>query len=233
MIQTVIFDFDGVIADSEPVHFRAFVQVFEPEGITFDFDEYCRELIGFDDRDVARHLLTTRQGLSEGPELTEKARDVCQRKQEAFNEIVQRQGMPTIPGAVELIDNLVQRNVPIALATGATYEDLKQAFGPANRLECFKAIVTADDVQRSKPDPQTYRMAFEKVQQVYGDAELQPQNALAIEDTPTGLKAALHAGLRTLALTTTHSMGPLAAAERVIENLQHIDWPTLQNWYND
>lgn len=233
MIQAVIFDFDGVIADSEPVHYRAFLQVMQPLGVTFDFEMYRQELIGFDDRDGVRYLLTEKLGVEQGPALSQQVAELCEAKQQAFNGIVRDQGMPPIAGALELIDDLVAHGVPIALATGATHADLAACFKPMGRSQLFQAVVTADDVARSKPDPQTYRQAFEALRDAVSRGGLSPQHCLAIEDTPTGLASARSASMRTLGLASTHDPEALHTAERVIAELTEVDWPTLQRWYND
>lgn len=115
-----IFDFDGVLADTERLHWQALQDVLEPLGAGFDWETYERDYIGFDDRDAVRAALA-RVGKTLSPEET---KDVLQRKAEAFLRIALRADIPPFPGAVEAV-RAAARAGPVALCTGALLSDVE------------------------------------------------------------------------------------------------------------
>ena len=223
MLEAIVFDFDGVIVDSEPLHYQAFVMVGKGIGFEFSYDEYLATYIGFDDRDAFRVMLE-----ASGQEVTdERVAELCAMKQPAFNAVTQMSaanGSIAIPGALELIDECHQVDLPRAIASGATREDIELMLELLDRRDRFDIIVTADDVEFSKPDPTSYALAAQRL-------GVDPANALAIEDTAAGLASASGAGLMTLGLTTTGPAEPLAEAQRVIDDLAGVDLEQLKIWY--
>lgn len=221
MIDALVFDFDGIIVDSEPAHYRAFAEILALQGIEMTYDDYLRSFIGYDDRDALRVAFATA-----GQPLNETALpDLCKAKAEAFDAIV-RKGLDTYPGVVALIESAA-REVPVAIASGAIRADIDlmlQGVAGGRVTSCFSAIVTADNVSRSKPDPETYAVAALHI-------GVHPQHCLAIEDTSTGVTSATDAGLRTLAVTNTCGPDLLTNAERVIETLKGVDLAVLRQWY--
>ena len=226
MLKAIVFDFDGVLVDSEPLHYRAFLEVLAPAGITFDYAQYLAQLVGFDDRDAMRHMLERHGKPGDDGEVDR----LCAAKQEVFDRQLAT-GVAALPGAVELVD-AAAGELPLAVASGATRRDVLQILDALGRRDRFEAIVTADDVARSKPDPQSYADAVAQLSRRHGELAIEPGACLAIEDTTTGLASARDAGLRTLAVTNTERYEALdAAAERVIGSLADINLATLQAWY--
>lgn len=226
MLQAIVFDFDGVIVDSEPLHYQAFVMVGKSIGFEFSYEEYLATYIGFDDRDAFRVMLE-----ASGEKPTEqRIAELCALKQPAFNTLVKAGagtsggGSIAIPGALKLIDECHTLELPKAIASGATREDIETMLELLGKRDRFDVIVTADDVEFSKPDPTSYALAVEKL-------GVAPANTLAIEDTAAGLASARSAGLMTLGLTTTGPAEPLADANRVIDDLAGIDLEQLKLWY--
>lgn len=217
-IQAIVFDFDGVIVDSEPLHYQAIHDTAQSFGGPFSYDDYLVELVGFDDRDAFRYLMK-KAGL-QADEIEAKLPELCTQKQAMFDAIVERGQFKAVSGVLDLIDELKASDVPRAIASGATQQDIDLMLKGLNRRDAFEIIVAADDVAHSKPDPQTYRLAVEKL-------GLLPEQCLAIEDTPAGLKSAKYAGLRTLGLTTTTSADQLVDAEHVRDHLQGFLWKDL------
>jgi len=207
----LIFDFDGVIVDSEPLHYRAFIDVLEPMGLWFDYPTYLQRYVGYDDRDMFRKLMNNRGGLSDA-----RLAELIEEKARAFERAVNR-GIAPLPGAVALIEAAADV-VPIAIASGALAEDIRLIMphvGDGRLLEKFSALVTADQVERSKPHPETYRKAAEAL-------DVDPMRCVAIEDTDHGIEAARAARMRVLAVTNTQSAEKLADAHRVVDSLEQI-----------
>jgi beta-phosphoglucomutase-like phosphatase (HAD superfamily) len=222
MLQAIVFDFDGVIADTEPLHWRAFIDVLEPLGISFDYDTYLREYIGFDDRDAFRYVSANHDlNLADG-----RLEEMVERKAAAFARIV-GEGIAPFPGSVELI-RATAAAWPIAIASGALRADIDlilPAIGDGSLPPLFKAIVTADNVTKSKPDPETYTLAAQRL-------GVDPRRCLAIEDTPTGLQSARAAGLRTLAVAHSYPAARLEPlAEHVVQKFPGITAEQIKQWY--
>lgn len=223
MLQAIVFDFDGVIVDSEPLHYQAFVMVGKSIGFEFSYEEYLATYIGFDDRDAFRVMLE-----ASGQEVTaERVAELCAQKQPMFDAVAKMgaaSGSLAIPGALELIDECANVELPRAIASGATRADIELMLELLDRRDRFKIIVTADDVEFSKPDPTSYAMAVERL-------GVKPGHTLAIEDTVAGLASAQGAGLMTLGLATTGPAEVLADAGRVIDDLTGVDLEQLKLWY--
>ncbi len=223
MLQAIVFDFDGVLVDSEPLHYQAFAMVGKSLGVSFTWDQYLAQYIGFDDRDAFRLMLAVN-----GEEATEKRiTELCAAKQAAFLAITQAGatgGSLALPGSVELLDECVAAKLPVAIASGATTADIHLMLDLIDRRHCFPVIVSADDVEHSKPHPASYALAAQRL-------GVEPRHCLAIEDTAAGLASAAAAGLQTLALTTTGHPDVLKQAQRIVENLRGVGLDQLRQWY--
>jgi beta-phosphoglucomutase len=214
MLTAVIFDFDGIIVDTEPIHFQAFQDVLQPLGLGYSWEEYLERYIGFDDRDAFREVFKTA-----GRELEERTlRDLIARKAEVFEKIVEM-GVKPYPGVVELITSL-SGVVPLAISSGALARDILPILDQLAIREAFDVIVTADDVQASKPDPESYLLALERLSQEFPEKRVLPANSLAIEDTPAGIASACGAGLLVLAVTNSYPAERLAGAVSITNSLE-------------
>lgn len=226
MIRALVFDFDGVIVDSEPVHFAAIRDVAQTLGVRLTYDRYLRDLIGFDDRDAFRYLL-----VEAGETATdERVAALKEAKQGAF-EALAAKGVPMIAGTRALIEEAAALAWPLAIASGATRRDIDLILGGLGLAGHFPVIVTADDVAASKPHPQTYALAAERLRERFPSLNLQRPECLAIEDTAAGVASASGAGLRTLALQTTSPRDHLLRAGRVVKDLTSVTVGQLQQWY--
>ena len=204
MISAVIFDFDGIIVDSERLHWAAFNKTLEPLGKTISWPEYIETFIGFDDRDTFRHALPA-LGKTELAGLIAK-------KAAAFQELLESDGAAALPGSVELIKSL-SGNIPLAICSGALRADILPVLGGLGIENAFDTIVTADDTHISKPDPAPYKLAAKKLGVTSG---------LAIEDTPAGIASAKGAGLKVLAVTNSYPPEFLTQADAVVASLEGL-----------
>jgi len=186
VISAILFDFDGIIVDSERLHFKAFNAVLAPLGKRFSWPEYVETFIGFDDRDTFRTVFPTlgtppRPSLrsaapptggdgSDSPPAEECPQggeglsldELIVKKAAAFQELLESDGAAALPGAVELIRSLSGK-IPLAICSGALREDILPILGKLGIEEAFDAIVTADDTHTSKPDPAPYKLAAERL----------------------------------------------------------------------
>ncbi len=208
MVKACIFDFDGILADTEELHYLSFRHVLKPLGAEFDWDQYVREYMAFDSSQVFSAALKV-AGITESPF---SIRDLIDQKIIAFADVQRNARVTPLPGAVEAVRFAHQRG-PLALCTGAERKDVTPLMNAFGIIDLFQAIVTAEDVRISKPDPEGYTLAASLLHTA-------PQDCLAIEDTPGGLRAARGAGCQTLGVTTTHSKTQLLPyADRVVDSL--------------
>lgn len=227
MLEAVIFDFDGVIVDTEHLHYEALNRILEPMGLGFSWDIYVKDLIGFDDRGAfAAVLKRARQ-----PYTDEEVRRLVERKAITFRHMVSSEPPDPFPGSVELIRKLAGR-IPLALCSGALYSDVEPIFAVLGLERAFDVLVTADDVRFSKPDPSCYRLAVKRLAERHG-RELVPSSCLAIEDTPTGIAAAKGARLKVLGLTNSYDGEYLHRADYVLDTLEGLDLEALVKMTND
>ena len=233
MLHAIVFDFDGVLVDSEGVHFAAIRDEAAALGVTLDEPLYHRVFIGYDDRDAFRAVLSMKAGGPPDPDALEtidprELAGLCERKQARFEAMI-GSGVEPLPGVRELLDEAAAA-LPIAVASGATRRDIEAILTGLGWLDRFEAIVTADDVARSKPHPETYALAVERLAARHGRA-VEPGGCLAIEDTAPGLRSAIDAGLRTLGVCTTGTAEALAKADRVEASLAGVTLRDLEGWF--
>lgn len=209
----VIFDFDGVIVNSEPLHLRAFQEVLAAEKIDLTEEEYYRALIGFDDRGAFKHLYESRHIPLEPKTLLH----LLTRKGEMTMELINRRHYDALPGAAELIRGL-WRHYPLAICSGARREEIEAMLEGVNLRDCFPDIVAAEDVTVGKPDPSGYLLATQHISHRM-KKPLKPADVLVIEDAPSVVKSARKAGFTVLAVATSYPINELAEANHVVTTL--------------
>lgn len=224
-LRAVIFDFDGVLVDTEPLHYEAFLKLWDPLGMTCGWEEYRRHYMGSDDRDA---LKTAFQRHRKPAPSVEQMELYIRRKAEFFNTIVTRRALPLLPGVRALLSEIREANIPMALCSGALWSDIEPVWNTHDLARYFGAVVTAEQVHRSKPAPESYERALTELEKSAAVSPIPPQAVWAVEDTPAGLQSARSAGLRVLAVTNTHEADALDEADRVVGSLQEISLKDLQ-----
>jgi HAD superfamily hydrolase (TIGR01509 family) len=218
-LRAVIFDCDGVLVDTEPLHYQAFQEVLGPLGLGFDYDHYLKAYIGFDDRDAFLEAFRE-AGRSLDPAALA---GLIQEKELALKRIASK-GISSFPGVVELVRELVLHKIPLAVASGALRHEV-EAFTEALELrDAFPVIVAANDVNRSKPDPETYLKALQRLKENPSLSDLDPVSCIAIEDTPAGIESAKAAGLYVIGVANSYPGSLLLGlANHVVESLVKLD----------
>ncbi|MGD0462975.1 MAG: HAD family phosphatase [Tepidisphaeraceae bacterium] len=210
----VLLDFDGVIVNSEPLHFYAFHQILKAEGIELSEEEYYRELIGFDDRGAFRHLFDDRKI----PLEPKKLLYLMTRKSEVVMELIEDRKYHSLPGVEEFVRGL-WRHYPLAICSGALREEIEAMLEGVALRDCFGVIVAAQDVTAGKPDPQGYLLCAKLISRNL-KTPLKPSDCLVVEDAPNVIKAAKAAGFPTLGVATSHAMDRLAIADWRVSTLR-------------
>ena len=187
-VEAVIFDFDGVIVDTEPLHYAAFQRLLEPLGLGFSWEQYVETYMGFDDRDAFLEAFKTHKpGLSSA-----ELKNFINRKADLFQVII-HDGISAYPGVINLIRKIRASSTPLAISSGALRSDIEPILQSLGIADCFDIIVTAEDVAKSKPDPESYKLAHSRLN-TFHSLNMPAEAVLAIEDTPAGISAAKGAG---------------------------------------
>ncbi len=217
--RAIVFDFDGVIADDEPLHLAAFQRVLASEGVTITREQYYARYLGFDDRDAILQAFRD-AGATPSPE---RLRELLAVKAERFLDLV-RAGAPIFPGVPAFVRQAAAR-VPLAIASGALRHEIELILGQAGLAGCFAAIVSAEDVREGKPSPEGFLLARERLGA--RAARLRSEDCLVIEDSQPGVEAARRAGMRCVAVTTSYPADALGGADRVVGSLGELGWDDL------
>jgi beta-phosphoglucomutase len=221
-LQAIVFDFDGVIADSERLHLQSYQDILAPEGIDISEAAYYERYLGYDDVGVFKAV-----GRDHGVPMNDaRISTLMTKKGERYEALAAGGGM-LFPGAAEFIRTAVDAHVPIAIASGALTGEIEEILEQAGIRALFPIIVGADQTEKSKPDPEPYRVAFERLRAHTG-RPLEAWRSVAIEDSRWGLVSARGADLRCVAVTNTYSAEELRPdAELVVAGLHALTLDAL------
>jgi beta-phosphoglucomutase-like phosphatase (HAD superfamily) len=215
MLQAVFFDFDGVIADSEPLHLRAYQAVLQPDGIDLTQSEYYARYLGYDDVGLFEALAKDRR-----ISLTEEKIDEWVATKSSIVEEMLKSDSILFSGASACVKMFAER-VPLAVASGALEPEIDMVLSHAGLRSSFAAIASATDGVRGKPAPDLYLLAIAKLRGLSGDT-LDPAACIAIEDSRWGLESACAAGLRCVAVTNTYPAAELGKADLIVDTLSDL-----------
>jgi beta-phosphoglucomutase len=208
-IQAIVFDFDGVLADSEPIHLRVYQEILEPHGIHLDQATYCAKYLGFDDEGAFQQIAVDYQLLI-GDEEIEM---LIEQKSRRFQDLVSSRNV-LYPGAVSCAQRLGAA-WPLGIASGALRDEIELMLRGAGLLDAFRFVVSSGDTEHTKPAPDPYLRAAE----LHG---VPPADCVAIEDSHWGLQSARAAGMRTIAVTHTYARETLLEADAVVDSLDEL-----------
>jgi len=221
-LQAIVFDFDGVIADSEPLHLKAYQQALAGEGLLLDREEYFARYLGYDDVGMLQALARDRRLAWTDRHITA----LVARKGVKLQAMLEGDQV-LFPGAADFV-RAAAAAVPIAIASGALRHEIVQIVDAAGLGGLFAAVVASGDTPESKPSPAPYLLAFERLQDAAGKP-LDRQRCVAIEDSVWGLESARGAGLRCVGVTTSYPAAELTAAELVVGGLDALSLPMLED----
>ena len=219
-LEAIVFDFDGVIVDTERLHLRAYQDVLGRMGLELADEAYYQEYLGYDDTHVFRHYARN-HGLSWNDEAIAGLNSA---KMSRFEELSNDSAM-FFPGAAEFI-RAAAAALPIAIASGALTHEIEELLERADLRRLFATIVGADQCVRTKPSPDPYLEAFHRLTAVAPG--IAKSRTVAIEDSRWGLVSAATAGLRSVAVTNTYTAAELAIhAELVVSGLDALTLEAL------
>lgn len=222
MLRAVIFDFDGVITDSEILHLRAFNQVLARYDIEISIKDYYKKYLGLSDLDFFKALIDKKvlQKPAQGIKYLEKE------KTAVFEKLAKTEGK-VIEGVRGFLQMLSQENIPMAVCSGALLPEIELVLEQARLRSFFEVIVSAESVKKGKPNPEGFLLTLQKLNQNQQNSVL-PGQCVVIEDSHWGLDAAKAAGMHSVAVTNSYDAEQLATAEKVVAKLDDLNIGDLQ-----
>lgn len=216
MIRTVIFDMDGVIIDTEPLHHHAFFTQFAELGITVS-DELYASFLGSSTRNVF-------QRLKQEFELPQEVPALLLRKRELFNQAFDEDAsLDLLPGVRALIEDLQQHGVQMVLASSASKATIARVFNRFGLAPYFSYTVSGEDFAQSKPNPAIFLHAAELSQTPVTEC-------IVVEDSANGVAAAKAAGIYCVGYASPHSVGQdLRLANQVIRDFSELSATAIQS----
>lgn len=218
-LRGIVFDFDGVIADSETLHFKGYRDILAEEGVAFTQAEYVSRYLGYDDVGAFEAIASDRDQSWSPRHIAQ----MVQRKARRLEELARDHSL-LFPGAAAAIKRLSAAS-PLAIASGALRAEIQRVLEQEGLAGYFVAIVGAEDVSASKPSPDPYRRA---VAALSNTEDASACEFVAIEDSRWGLESARAAGLRTVAVTHTYPATELSA-DLTVSNLDMLSVEVLRS----
>lgn len=210
-MKIIIFDFDGVILDSENSHFIAFNEGLKNLNINISEDEYYSKYISLDDRGVITNVVNDKN-----ISVTNEEIDMIIKNKNDYFESRLIDNSKLFPGVEELIIQL-SKNFVLSIGSGANRSEIIKTLKNNNIYDYFEIIVSADEVNNPKPNPETYNRVLDNINTDFNINEI-----IVIEDSPGGIEAAKSAGLKCIAITNTFNNKELGKADIIVSNYEDI-----------
>lgn len=179
LYDSILFDFDGVLLDSEPVHFQCWKQILEPLGVRLDWETYIEKCIGVSDYEMLVFLGSR----ADPPVPAERLWQEYPRKNALFVERISRR--PPVPAETRKLLEELHLQLPLAVVSSSSQREVVTILETAGLRPFFRTVVCSEDVSRHKPDPEPYRIAA---------ARLGVERPLVVEDSESGEKSGRAAG---------------------------------------
>ena len=200
-LKAVLFDFNGVIINDEPLHQKLIEELMVAENLRPNPEEYRQICLGRSDRACLKDLFERRGRFLSDDQVTK----LVKRKSQAYQwQLAQLEKLPIYPGLSDLIFQLRAAHLPMGIVSGAVRSEIELVLQRTELAQHFMAIVAGDEIPTSKPDPTGYLLGIDRLNQQIPDLQLKPYECLAIEDTPAGIKAAKRAGMQVVGVANTY-----------------------------
>jgi beta-phosphoglucomutase len=214
MFKGAIFDLDGVITDTVPLHFKAWKRMFSEYGKEFNFEDYKAKVDGIPRYDGARAILND---LNE-----EEIKKAADKKQEYFLELIEKEDIPYYPSSIDLIKELKTYDKKIAIASSS--RNCKKILQKIGIIGLADAIVDGHDITRGKPDPQIFQLAAERL-------KLKEGECVVFEDAVLGVEAAKNAHMYCIGIDRYHNPQRLKRADLVVDDLSKINYKAIEELF--
>jgi beta-phosphoglucomutase len=228
MLRAVIFDFDGVITDSEILHLRAFNKVLAQFDIEIKKKDYYTKYLGYTDFDCYRKFI--QEGILKIDK--KKIPGLVEQKDHIFKELAKTEGR-TIEGVREFLEMLEKNNIPMSICSGALLTEIELILDEAKLRPFFQVIVSAEHVKKGKPHPDGFLRTLKRLNRVIpSQAGIQKpiiaKQCVVIEDSLWGLQAAKAAGMHSVAVTNSYDADQLQLAEKIVDSLKDLSMEDLR-----
>lgn len=208
-----VFDWDGVIIDSSALHEESWHLCAKELNLPID-PSFFKKSFGMKNEKIIPEILKW----TTDPKLIEK---YSLRKEVLYRELLAKKGLSPLPGVVNFLKSLKEQNIPRVVASSSHRLNIEQALDLLHLKEYFSEIVSAEDVTHGKPHPEVFQKAAGKI-------KVSPAQCVVFEDAMVGIQAAKAAGMRAVALTTTHTGENFKNADMVVENLSFVSVSQLE-----
>lgn len=222
MLKAVIFDFDGVLVDSELLHFEAFSHILSPLGVEMSKQQYFDKYLGLSDEELVR-TVNKEQKLTLSENQIEQ---LLQQKASVFKELAVSHAS-IIDGVPAFLQMLADNKIPMSVCSGALLQEIELILKGSGLRDYFEVLVSAEQVKKGKPDPEGFLLAL-KLLNKKTNQKIEPRDCIVIEDSRWGLEAAQNAGMHPVAVTNSYSAEQLIPADKIVENLSELALEDLQ-----
>jgi len=214
-LEAVIFDLDGVVVNTVPLHFEAWKRMFNEYGHEFTFEDYKQKVDGIPRYDGARAILTE---LSDDE--IKKAGD---KKQGYFRELLDAAQIPRYDTTIKLIDDLQKAKIKVAvISSSKNCPHILKKIGIFDRLD---AVISGSDITKGKPDPQIFLMAAQRV-------GANPENCVAFEDAVLGVESAKNGNMKCVGIDRYDNPNRLAKADVVVRDAGEMNVSKLKELFD-
>lgn len=203
MDRGILFDFDGVIVQSELVHHKSFMELFEKEGVKIDYDEWYRSYAGTGSRSIL-------QRIKEDNKLDYDVSEFVIKRKKIYEKCLERGDLKTTPGIEDFLKELEEKNIPKAIVSGSHRSNVLLGLKVTKLEKYFQTIVSGDDLEKKKPDPEPFLFAARKL-------GIEPQKSVVIEDSVSGAISA-RGGKFKLAIMESPALPNVGKYDLLIKN---------------
>src|SRR4028118_417979 len=213
-IKAVIFDLDGTLLDNNDVHLKAWKQYLKENNKQIPDEDFKENISGRTNKDAIEHIYQK--------EMTEDEASKYYLEKEEIYRKMYRSDIAPITGLQDFLEELHKHKIAMAIATSGIQINIDFMFDHVPIKKYFKKIVNSGDVSKGKPDPEIFLKAAEVL-------HMPTENCIVFEDSIAGVRAGKSAGMKVVALTTTHTPKELKEADLVIKDYNEIDFERLMS----
>ncbi len=227
MLRAILFDFNGVVVDDEPLHFQLFQKTVALKNVKLTKEDYYEKYLGYDDHDCFSAVLRDHQ-ITPDEKLVE---ELTRTKADFYLQSLADKDL-FVPGVIDFIKKVSEKYF-LTVVSGALRQEIEVWLKRGKIFPMFQGIVAAEDVHQGKPNPEGYYKGLSLINRdcVPSSEMILPKECLVIEDSKWGIEAAHAAGMKCLALATSYPKSEFKAADWVVESFAEIDLSELEKGF--
>ena len=206
----VIFDWDGVIIDSHNQHELSWQRLAKEYNKDLP-NNFFKETFGMRNESIIPKFFNNWVDTSDIKEV----KIIADRKEEIYRQIITQNGITPLEGVKELLASLKSQKIRCSIGSSTPIKNIETVINIIGLSDYFDAITAAEDVSNGKPDPEVFLKASKKI-------GIAPENCIVFEDAHVGIQAAIAAGMKVVAVATTHGIDQLSKAHLAVESLEKI-----------